>query len=444
MSSSPQMPAFAFRAQLLGFDPQGQPQHHPDGLLLVDDHGHVLAFGDHAPLSAQWAQALQHLKTQKSFHDLPGRLIAPGFVDIHVHYPQLDVIASPATGLLPWLENYTFPHEQRFHDPLYAQAVAEVFLDELLRHGVTTALAFCTSHPGSVDAFMHAAQTKNLRMVAGKVLQDRHSPEGLRDDTQQGLRDTETLIQRWHDQPGQRLGYAITPRFAPTSSPDQLAGAGELAKAYPSVWVQSHVAENLDEVAWVKSLFPEARSYLDVYEQVGLLRPRSVWAHCIHLDSSDRQLMAARGATAAVCPTSNLFLGSGLFDFDAADQAGLIWGLASDVGGGTSFSPLRTMLTAYEVARLQGRTLSPSSLWWHHTGGASKAMGLDQVVGRLAVGQEADFVVLNPHQQEALPLLARRVALSSSLEELLFAILVLGDDRVVEGVGIAGRYQTKH
>ena len=374
-------------------------------------------------------------------HDYSGRVLAPGFVDLHVHYPQTDVIGSPADGLLPWLEQYTFPHESRFADTTYAAEVAEVFLDELQRHGVTTALTFATSHPESVNALMQQASERGLRLIAGKVLQDRHSPDGVRDDTEQSLIDTEALINRWHGHG--RLGYAITPRFAPSCSDAQMRGAGELAQRYPSVWVQSHVAENLDEVRWVQELYPKSRSYLSVYDDFGLLRPRAVYAHCIYLDAQDRALMRDTGTVAAVSPTSNLFLGSGFFDYAAADEAGHLYGLASDVGGGTSFSPFQTMLAAYYVGRANvngggqhkcGVSLKPSHLWWQHTAGAAQALGLQGVVGNVATGCEADFVIINPQAQ---PLLARKWQQAQSLEEALFALIVLGDDRVMETVHVA-------
>ena len=416
----------AYRAAVLRFADDQTPVYEPDGLLVVgpDATGQrvVRAVGDHAALVDRFPGV--------AIEDLRGHIIAPGFVDMHIHYPQTDVIGAPAAGLLPWLENYTFPHESRFSDPDYARGVAEFFLDELLRHGVTTALAFATSHPSSVNSMFEAAQARGVRLITGKVLQDRHSPDGVRDDTEQSLIDTETLIQRWHGV--DRLGYAITPRFAPTSTPEQLRGAGELAARYPSVWVQSHVAENRDEVQWVAELFPHARSYLSVYADFGLLRERAIYAHCIHLDTADRALMQQTGAAAAISPTSNLFLGSGFFDYAAADAAGMRYGLASDVGGGTSFSPFHTMLAAYYVGReghtKTGLSLTPGQLWWQHTAGAAQALGLVGVVGNLQPGCEADFVVLNP---QATPLLARKTAQANSLEELLFALIVLGDDRVV-------------
>jgi guanine deaminase len=416
-----------YRSALLRFSEEGQALYDEDGLLAIgpDAHGRqrVLAVGAWQQLAPQFAgQPVTHW---------PGRIIAPGFVDMHVHYPQTDVIGSPAEGLLPWLENYTFPHEKRFVAQGYAEQVAEFFLDELLRNGVTTALAFATSHPQSVDALFTEARHRQLRLITGKVLQDRHSPDGVRDDTEQSLIDTEELIARWHGV--DRLGYAITPRFAPTSTPAQLRGAGELAARYPGVWIQSHVAENLDEVRWVQELFPRSRSYLAVYDDFGLMRERAVYAHCIHLDEADRALMRERCSAAAVSPTSNLFLGSGFFDYAGADRAGFSYGLASDVGGGTSFSPFHTMLAAYYVGRegqtKPGLSLSPQQLWWQHTAGAARALGLQGVAGNLQPGCEGDFIVLNP---QATPLLARRTAQAGSLDELLFAMIVLGDDRLVE------------
>ena len=421
-----------FRSALLRFDSQGAALFEEDGLLAIapDASGvqRVQAAGAWNALAKQYAE---HPVTH-----WPGRIIAPGFVDLHIHYPQTDVIGSPADGLLPWLENYTFPHESRFSDPAYAAEVARFFVDELLRNGVTTAVTFCTSHPGSVDALMTEAEARHMRMIAGKVLQDRHSPDGVRDQTVQSLLDTETLIRRWHGKG--RLGYAITPRFAPTSTDAQLRGAGELAAQYPDVWIQSHVAENHDEIRWARELFPASRSYLSIYDDFGLMRDRSVYAHCIHFDAEDRALMRDRGVAAAVCPTSNLFLSSGYFDFQKADEAGFQYGLASDVGGGTSFSPFHTMLAAYYVGReghaKQGQSLNPQALWWMHTAGAAKAVGLEGVVGNLQPGCEADFVVLNP---QATPLVGRRTSQARNVDELLFAMIVLGDDRLIERTVIA-------
>jgi guanine deaminase len=424
----------AYRAALLRFADDGSAVYDEDGFLLIgpgpDGLQRVRAAGAWSAFaSSHPGVAVEHL---------PGKLLAPGFIDLHVHFPQTDVIGSPAEGLLPWLENYTFPHEARFADHAYARGVAGVFLDELQRNGVTTALTFCTSHPHSVDALLEESKARGLRMIAGKVLQDRHSPDGVRDETEQSLLDTEALIRRWHGQ--DRLGYAITPRFAPSSTDAQLRGAGELAAQFPDVWIQSHVAENRDEVRWARELFPQARSYLAVYEGFGLIRRRAIYAHCIHIDDDDRALMRDTGAAAAVSPTSNLFLGSGFFDYEGARRTGMRYGLASDVGGGTSFSPFHTMLAAYYVGR-EGQTkpgvsLSPQHLWWQHTAGAARALDLEGSIGNLQPGCEADFLVLDP---QATPLLARKAAAARNLDELLFSLIVLGDDRVVEQVFVNGR-----
>ncbi len=432
-----------YRASLLWFaDPvrgADSIRYEEDGLLVVGPNAQglqvVQAIGSWRALSAQHCRvAVEHLS---------GRLVAPGFVDMHVHFPQTNVIGSPAEGLLPWLENYTFPEEQRFADPEYAAEAAGFFVDELLRNGVTTALAFATSHSASVNALFAQAQARQMRLITGLCLMDRHAPAALlnqsgpgTDAAEQSLIESEALIQRWHGQG--RLGYAITPRFAPTSTDAQLRGAGVLAGRYPDAWIQSHVAENKDEIAWARTLFPRSRSYLATYADFGLMRERAVYAHCIHFDDDDRALMRATGAVAAISPTSNLFLGSGFFDYAGADRVGFGYGLASDVGGGTSFSPFHTMLAAYYVAReghtKAGLSLTPQQLWWQHTAGAAQALGLGGIVGNLLPGCEADFVVLNP---SATPLLARKTALASSLAELLFALIVLGDDRAVQRTVIA-------
>jgi guanine deaminase len=423
----------AFRAAILRFSGDGSAVFDEDGLLVVgpDATGQkvVRAVGPYAQLAPNFpGVAVEHL---------PGRIIAPGFIDLHIHFPQTDVIGSPAAGLLPWLAKYTFPHESRFSDAAHASELAGFFVDELLRHGVTSALAFATSHPSSVDALMSEAQRRGMRMIAGKVLQDRHSPDGVRDETEQSLIDTETLIHRWHGKG--RLGYAITPRFAPSCTEAQLRGAGELAAKYPYVWIQSHVAENLDEIRWARELFPDSRSYLAIYDDFGLMRERAIYAHCIHFDDDDRALMRSTGAAAAVSPTSNLFLGSGFFDYEGADRIGFKYGLASDVGGGTSFSPFHTMLAAYYVGR-EGQTkpgvsLSPQNLWWQHTAGAARALGLEGVIGNLQPGCEADFIVIDP---KATPLLARKTSQATSLDELLFSLIVLADDRAIARAAIAG------
>jgi guanine deaminase len=435
----------AYRASLLWFAPYtgGAPQarFEQDGLLVVDADARgvqlVQAIGDWHSLRPQYPDVV--------VEDLSGRVIAPGFVDLHIHFPQTNVIGSPASGLLPWLENYTFPEEMRFASPAYSAEAAAFFIDELLRNGVTSALAFATSHTASVDALFAQAQQRQMRLVTGLCLMDRNAPAELlnragpngTDATEQSLMESEALIKRWHGK--DRLGYAITPRFAPTSTEAQLRGAGALAQRYPDVWIQSHVAENKDEIAWARSLFPDSRSYLATYADFGLMRARAVYAHCIHFDDDDRALMRGTGAAAAVSPTSNLFLGSGFFDYLGADRVGFRYGLASDVGGGTSFSPFRTMLAAYTVGR-EGQTkpgvsLSPQHLWWQHTAGAGEVLAGNLrgegvcTWGNLLPGCEADFVVLNP---QATPLLARKTARAANLDELLFSMIVLGDDRLVE------------
>jgi guanine deaminase len=422
MSTVPQT-LQAYRAGLLHFraDPAfDEHAHawHEDGLLLVED-GKVKAAGDYAQLAPQLPAGTQ-------VHDYRGQVIVPGFIDTHLHYPQSDMIASPAPGLLPWLETYTFPTECRFGDPAHARGVAEFFLDELLRNGTTTAMVYCSVHRESVDAFFEASEARNLRMVAGKVLMDRHCPDFLRDTADGGVRDSEALIDKWHKR-GRQL-YAITPRFAPTSTEEQLRLTGELAQAWPDTFIQTHVSENADECDWVRSLYPEQRSYLNVYDHFGLMRPRAMFGHCIWLDDTDFARMAETGAAAAVCPTSNLFLGSGLFDFERADAARTLLSLGTDVGAGTSFSMLQTMNEAYKVARLKGSYLPALRMFYLATLGAARSMQLEGTIGSFAPGAEADFIVLDP---KATPLLARRTGNVDSLEELLFALALLGDDRAI-------------
>jgi guanine deaminase len=421
----------AYRAGLLHFhaDPafiEHAHAWHEDGLLIVED-GKVTAAGGYATLHAT-------LPPGAEVHDYRGKIIMPGFIDAHVHYPQTDMIASPAPGLLPWLEQYTFPTERKFSDPQHASQTAEFFLDELLRNGTTTAMVYCTVHPQSVDAFFNASESRNLRMIAGKVMMDRHCPDFLCDTAEGGARETEDLIQRWHKR-GRQL-YAITPRFAPTSTEAQLQLAGELAQKYPDTFLQTHVSENKEECQWVKQLFPQARSYLDVYDRYGMMRPRAVYGHCIWLDERDRERMVETKSAAAVCPTSNLFLGSGLFDFEQADKHGMLLSLATDVGGGTSFSMLQTMNEAYKVARLKGSYLPAMRMFYLATLGAARSLQLDDTIGSFAAGSEADFIVIDP---QATPLLARRSANTETLEEQLFALALLGDDRVIAATYSAGR-----
>ncbi|HRO38113.1 guanine deaminase [Thauera sp.] len=426
----PSPPVSAVRGEIVHFlaDPAHHAhalEHFADGVLVVRD-GHVAECGPAAEL-------LPRLPAGTPLADHRGRLILPGFVDTHVHYPQTDIIASHGEQLLEWLEKYTFPAEQRFADPAHAAEVAGFFCDELLRNGTTTAAAFATVHPASVDALFEAAQARRMRMITGKVLMDRNCPDFLRDSAETGYAASKALIERWHDRG--RLLYAVTPRFAPTSTPAQMRLAGQLFREHPGVFLQSHLAENRAEVAWVAQLHPEARSYLDVYAHAGQLGMRAVFAHCLWLDDADRRRMAEAGAAMSFCPTSNLFLGSGLFDLRRAHELGVRVGLGTDVGGGTSFSMLQTLNEAYKVLQLGGQSLSAAGAFHLATLGGAHSLYLDDRIGNFMPGKEADFVVLDPR---ATPLLARRSAACATLEERLFALMVLGDDRAVAATHVMG------
>lgn len=399
---------------------------YPDGVLVIGGaagRGRILELG-HA------AAVLPRLGPGVPVEDRRGRLIVPGFIDTHVHFPQIDVIGSYGEQLLEWLERYTFPAERRYADPGYAAEAARLFVSEMLAEGTTTAAVYCTVHPESADAFFAEAQRRDLRMIAGKVLMDRNAPPWLRDTPASGERDTRALIGRWHGR--DRLSYALTPRFAPTSTPEQLAACARIAKDHRDIYIQSHVAENRAEVAWVRELFPEARSYLDVYDRCGLLRDRAIYGHCIWLDEADRARMAESGAAASFCPSSNLFLGSGLYDLRAARRADQRVGLGSDVGGGTHLSMLRTLGDAYKVLQLQGIALSPAAALHLATLGSAEALCLSDRIGSLRPGREADLAVLDP---AALPLLQRRARLDDlgSALEAFFLMVTLG-------AGVCGTY----
>ena len=422
----------AFRASILHFrdDPGSAPgaashEYLEDGVLVIEG-GRVARTGPAVAL-------LKSLPRETEVVDRRGSLVMPGFIDAHIHYSQTDVIASAGRNLLHWLENYIFPEEARFANRAHASEVAEFFLDELARHGTTTALVFGTVHRESADAIFEAAEKRGLRLAAGQVMMDRHCPEGLRCAPEDIRRDVRSLAERW-DGRG-RLHYAITPRFAITSSDEQLRLAGELARAHPNAFVHSHLAEHPEEVAKVRELFPGTRSYLDVYDRYGLLRERAIYAHCLHLDREDRRRMAATGAAAAFCPTSNLFLGSGLFDIAATDEAGMSFAMATDVGAGTSFSLLKTLADAHKVAQLQGQSFTALRGFYLATLGGARALRLDDRIGSFAPGREADFIVLDP---EATPLLARRMRSARTLEERLFAWMVLGDERAVRECYVMG------
>ncbi len=393
----------------------------PDHWLLIEN-GRIVGAQPEDPDSS-WQR-----------EDHAGRLILPGFIDTHVHCPQLDVIATYGAELLDWLNRYTFPAERRYADPAVAQAGAERFLDALLAHGTTSAVVFPTVHKGSAEALFESARARGMRLVAGKVLMDRHAPDGLRDDVAQAERDCIDLISRFHGK--DRLAYAVTVRFAPTSTPEQLAMAGALCKADPTLYMQTHVAENRAEVEWVAKLFPDARSYLDVYAHEGLLHPRAVLAHGIWLDEADRRVLAETGAQVAFCPSSNLFLGSGLFDWPAARQAGFRVSAASDVGGGTSLSMQRTLADGYKVQALNGQRLSAWVALHAATRGAAEALGLGAEIGSFDVGSVADVCVWDWAQG---PVAQARDALARTPHERVFAWLTLSDERNLRAAYVAGQ-----
>lgn len=409
----------------------GDPTIDAEALRLHADHVLVVEDGvQHALMP--WASYVPHHEVE--LHAWPGKLIVPGFVDTHIHFPQVDVIASHGAQLLDWLERYTFPAEARFADPAVARAQAEFFIERLIEHGTTTALVFATVHPGSVDALFDAAEPHGMALVAGKVLMDRHAPDALLDTPERAREESETLIMRWHGHG--RFRYAVTPRFAPTSTAAQLEVAGDLLAAHPDVYLHTHLAENQAECRWVAELFPEAHDYLAVYERFRLVGRRSLFAHGIWLDDSARRRLATAGAALSHCPCSNLALGSGLFDLEAARRAGIRTGLGSDIGGGDSYSLLRVVNEAYKVQQLQQATLSPGEALWLATLGGAEALGLDDEIGSFTPGKFADFVVLDPH---ATPVLSRRWQIAADPLERLFSLLMLGDDRHVTETVISGR-----
>jgi len=415
----------AIRGSILHFledpiehDRAGTFEYHEDGLLIVED-GHVAEVG-----SAQ--ELLPRLSATTALDDYSGKLILPGFIDAHVHFVQTDIIGSYGGKLLEWLEEYTFPAERAFSDEAHAREVAEFFIAELLRNGTTTALVMGSVHRASVDAIFAAGLARGMRLIAGKVMMDRNCPDYLKDTAASSYAESLALIERWHGRA--RMQYAITPRFAPSSTPEQLAGAGSLAREHPDLYVHTHVAESEEEVAWVKQLFPERRSYLDVYDHYGLLRKRAALAHGIWLDDMDLARMAATGTALVHCPTCNLFMGSGLFDLKRATAAGVRVALGTDVGGGTSFGLLRVMHDACKVAQLLGHKLSALRAVYLATLGAARALDLDDRIGSFGTGREADFVVLD---LAATPLLERRMAFARGLAERLLLLMTLGDDRAV-------------
>ncbi|MCB8890122.1 guanine deaminase [Vreelandella malpeensis] len=414
------------RGELLSFaaDPghndrpaPGSIEHHEDGLLWLKG-GHIHAIGHYEHL-------VTTLPPGADVRDYRGKLVMPGFIDSHVHYVQLDIMASYGRQLLDWLNEYTFPEECRFQDAEHAQTLSQAFLDEMLRAGTTTAQVFGSSHPASIDAFFSESRARGLRMLAGKVMMDRNAPNALLDGTR-GVADTERLIADWHGR--DRLGYSVTPRFAPTSTAAQMDAAGALLRNDESLWLQTHLAENKGELAWVAELFPSSRDYLAVYEKAGLVGPKSTFAHGVHLDDSMRKRLAANGAHIAFCPSSNLFLGSGLFDREAAHRAGMAFTYASDIGAGTDLSGFGTLKSAYQVGQLCQQPLTAWQGFYALTHGNARTLSLDHAIGQLTPSMEADFVVIDPH---ATPLLARRIERCTSLGEKLFALMILADDRAV-------------
>ncbi len=396
---------------------------------VVVQAGHIVAVGDAATLRGQFPRA--------RVQDYGQHLICPGFVDAHVHYPQTAIIASWGKRLIDWLNTYTFPEETRFEDPAYAAEIAARYLDLTLGYGTTTVCSYCTIHTASVDAIFEAAAARGQRIVAGKTCMDRNAPDALRDTAQSAYDDSKALLSRWHGEG--RAQYAITPRFSPTSSPDQLAALGALWSEHPDCLMQTHLSEQIDEIAWVRSLYPDARDYLDTYETHGLLGAKGLYGHAIHLEPREIDRLTETGAALAHCPTSNTFIGSGLMDLSGLAARGIPMGLATDTGGGSSFSMLRTMAAAYEVAQLRGTALHPAQLMWLATAGSARSLHLQHSIGTLAPGMEADITVLDLASTEAI---AQRAASAENIWEALFPTIMMGDDRAVADVWIAGHRHT--
>ena len=390
--------------------------------VLVDS-GRISAVGN--------AKTLRAAHPQARVTDYGKALISAGFVDAHVHYPQTAIIASWGKRLIDWLNQYTFPEEMRFADPAYAAEVATRYFDLALAHGTTSMCSYATIHPASVDAFFDQAQARGLRAFAGKTCMDRNAPEGLRDTAQSAYDDSKALLTKWHGK--DRLSYVITPRFSPTSTPEQLAAMGALWREHPDCLMQTHLSEQTDEIAWVKDLFPQSRDYLDTYETQGLLREGAVYGHAIHLTAREKARLAEAGASVVHCPTSNTFIGSGLFDMGLTQS--LRVGLATDTGGGSSFSMLRTMAAAYEVAQLRGQALHPAQLWWLATQGSARALRAEHQIGNIAVGHEADLVVVN---LASTPVIEQATRRAEDIWQALFPTIMLGDDRAIQAVWISG------
>lgn len=395
-----------------------------EGGVLIED-SRIVAVGNGERLRADHPQA--------EVTRYADALICPGFVDAHVHYPQTAIIASWGKRLIDWLNTYTFPEEMRLSDPAYAGDIAARYLDLTLAHGTTTVASYCTIHPHSADALFQAAEDRGQRIVAGKTCMDRNAPEGLRDTVQSAYDDSKALIERWHGKG--RASYAITPRFSPTSTPEQLSALGALWAEHPTCLMQTHLSEQTDEIEWVRGLFPEARDYLDTYEAHGLLGERGLYGHAIHLEPREIDRLAETGGALVHCPTSNTFIGSGLFDMTGLAARGIPLALATDTGGGSSFSMLRTMAAAYEVGQLRGTPLHAAQLIWLATAGSARSLHLQDHVGSLATGMEADITVLS---LDSTPAIAQRHAAAKDIWESLFATIMMGDDRAIADVWVAG------
>ncbi|MBC2834381.1 guanine deaminase [Paragemmobacter straminiformis] len=398
-------------------------RHESHGAVLVEA-GRILATGP--------ADRLRAAHPQARIHDYGRDLITAGFIDAHVHYPQTAIIASWGKRLIDWLNSYTFPEEMRFADAAYAAEVAERYLTLATAHGTTTACTYCTIHPESVDAIFTAAQARGMRIYAGKTCMDRNAPDGLRDTAQTAYDESKRLLGKWHGV--DRLSYVITPRFSPTSTPEQLGALGALWGEYPDCLMQTHLSEQVDEIAWVKDLFPQSRDYLDTYEAQGLLREGALFGHAIHLTPRERARLVEAGASLVHCPTSNTFIGSGLFDMGLARA--LRVGLATDTGGGSSFSMLHTMAAAYEVAQLRGQALHPAQLIWLATQGSARALHAEDRIGNIAAGMEADLTILNLASTAAIEQATRR---AGTIWEALFPTIMMGDDRAIRATWINGK-----
>ena len=411
-----------------GADDRACYRYEEDGAVLVRD-GRIVAVGDHAAVIAQAGADVPVV-------DHRPHLVLPGFIDAHIHMPQMQVIASYGAELLDWLNDYTFPEETRFADAQHARRIARLFLDEAIRHGTTTVAAYCSVHKASAEAFFEESHARNMLNIAGKVMMDRNAPDGLRDTPQSGYDDTKALIAAWHGK-GRQL-YAITPRFAITSSPEQMEMAGALATEHPDCHVQTHLSENHAEIRWTQELYPQARDYTDVYARYGLLGDRSLFGHCIHLSDREADAMAEAGGVAVFCPTSNLFLGSGLFDYQRYRRRPkrLRVATATDVGGGTNYSMLRTMDEAYKVIALQGEKLDPLRSFWQLTRGNAEALSISDRAGTLEPGTDADIVILDAGATPAMAIRKERV---TTLAQELFLLQTLGDDRAVKAVYVAGK-----